>query len=443
MIDRRVSPSSVEQVGRHSRYRPWLFLAVLTAAHLFGVLDRVVISLLVEPIKADLGLSDTEISLLQGLAFMLGLVVMLIPMGVAVDRMSRTRLLAGGMALWSVMTALCGMANSFGTLFMARFGIAVGEASLHPTCYSLVSDLFDKRRLGIAISIFMMGGTIGTGLSFVAGGAVIGAFNAYGDVQLPFFGVLRPWQLTFISIAIPGLLMALVVRAIADPPRGKMHASNMADGKGSWDALKAFYRENRRFLISHHIAMGATAMALLGAVSWIAPLLSRVYGWDAASIGVVVGIVTALVTPVGLLGGGFLGDYLMPYGAYMRLVVCAAAVGLGGICGLAYPLVSDSSTMLVLYGGMTLFVTLPMGVGNAALQQIAPNEIRGRVGSIYYLTMTVVQVAGPTLIAGISDIFFPFHTGVRYSTAIVISSTLLLSLFLFCTAIRPYRRLTQ
>lgn len=430
-------------LNQQSRYFPWVFLSVLAITHLFGVLDRVVISLLVEPIKADLGLTDTEISLLQGLAFTLGLVAMLIPMGILVDRFSRTRLLGAGVGLWSLMTGLCGMAGSFGSLFLARMGIAVGEACLHPTSYSLISDLFPKRRLGIALSIFQAGGTLGTGLSFVAGGIIIGAVSAQGAVHIPLLGVLQPWQLTFVLIAIPGFLVALIVSAMPHPERGKMHQIPMASDGGSWSALRAFYRRNFRVLACHHVAIGISAMVLLAAYSWIAPLYTRVYGWDAALIGVTSGTVVAIATPVGLLCGGLAGDYLMRYGAYLRLLVSAVSVACGGICGVFYPLLSDPWTSMLLYGGMTLFVTLPVGVGNAALQHVVPNPIRGRVASIFYLTTTVVQVFGPTSVALTADLFFPFDTGIRYATAIVIPTMLFAASVLYLVAIPPYRRLVR
>lgn len=421
-----------------SRNYPWFFLAVLTVAHLTAVLDRIAISLLVEPIKADLHLSDTQVSLLQGLALTLGLVGALIPMGILVDRLNRTKLLAAAVCFWSVMTGLCGLASGFWTLFLARMGVGVGEASLMPAGSSLISDVFEKRRLGVALSIFTTGGAIGTGLSFVVGGLVIGAVSSQGDVHLPLMGLLHPWQLTVLLMALPGMLMAVVMSFMPNPQRGR--PAPPAAVEAPWRVLRAFYGTNKRLLFSHHAALGCSALVLLGAYSWVAPLFSRVHGWDAATIGVTTGSAVALVTPVGLLGGGLLGDSLLKRGAHMRLTVCAVSVACGGVCGLLYPLVADAWLAVVFYSGMTLFVTLPHGVGIAALQHIVPDEVRGRISAIFYLMVTTIQVVGPTAIAVIADTFFPFETGIRYATAIVVPAVLFAAALLYLWAIPPYRR---
>lgn len=424
--------------GRARPMLPWIFLAALTVAHLSATLDRVALSLLVEPIKADLGLSDTQVSLLQGLAFVMGLVCALIPIGILVDRVIRTRLLATGVGFWSVMTACCGLAGNFWTLFLARMGVGVGEAGLLPASYSLIADMFERRRLGTALSIFTMGGAIGTGLSFIAGGALIGAVGQYGDAHIPLIGLLRPWQTTLILLALPGFVMAVIVYAIPHPPRRAPRMEPMAPG--SANLLRRFYTDNWRLLARHHVALGGSSIVMLGAYSWIAPLFVRVHGWDSMSIGFATGSVVSVATPVGLLGGGFLGDYLTRYGAHMRLLVCAVSVACGAVCALTYPLLPDPGTAIILYGGMALFTALPHGVGNAALQAITPNEIRGRVSSIFYLTVTMVGVIGPTAIALLSDRLFPFQTGIRYATAIVLPTTLATACLLYLWALAPYRR---
>jgi MFS family permease len=283
-----------------------------------------------------------------------------------------------------------------------------------------------------------MGGAIGTGLSFVAGGLVIGAVGRHGDTHIPLLGMLHPWQLTLVLIAIPGFLMAFIVNILPNPPR--ITPGIIVITRRTESVLRAFYRENKRLLACHHIALGGSALVLLGAYSWVTPLFSRVYGWAPATIGVTTGILVTIATPVGLLGGGVIGDYLMRYGAHRRLVVFSIWVVSGAVCALIYPLV-PSAAGLAVHGGLGCFVTLPHGIGIAALQHIAPNEIRGRVSALFYLAVTVVAVLGPTLIASISDIFFPFHTGIRYATAITVPSTLLVSAALYLWAIPPYRRL--
>lgn len=413
---------------------------MLSLVYLCGTLDRIVISLLVEPIKTDLGITDMQVSLLQGVAFMLVFSIAGIPMGVLVDRMRRTRLLAAGIGIWSLMTGLCGLANSFAMLFLARAGVGIGEAVLTPAGYSLISDAFDKRRLGLALGIFTMGGSIGTGLSLVLGGYVIGVLGQHGNFHVPLLGRLHPWQLTFVLLALPGVVLALVMALMPDP--GRRLQAMAASGPPSGE-LARFYRDNRAMIVRHHVATGLTSLTLLGAYSWIAPFFARVHGWSPADIGFAAGIVSIVGAPVGLLGGGALGDWLLRHGAHMRLLVCAASVAAGMLCALLYPLVADPALSIGLFGMMAMLATVPVGVGNAALQHVVPGAIRGRVSAIYYFSISMIGMAGPTLIAAVSDIFFPFPRGIGYATALVLPAALAIATLLWLGTVSPYRRLIE
>ena len=419
--------------------RPWVLLGVLSVAYLCATLDRIVISLLVEPIKTDLGLSDTEISLLLGLAFVLVYSIAGIFMGILVDRVNRTRLLGAGVGIWSLMTALCGLANSFWTLFFARAGVGIGEATLTPAGYSLIADSFKKERLGLALGIFTMGGAIGTGGSLILGGYAVGELSQLGAFHVPLLGPLHPWQLTFVLLAIPGLLIAIIVAAMPEPMRKIQQV--VASDPGTASALSSFYRENKALLTRHHIATGLTSLVLWGGYSWVAPIFARVYGWQPAEVGFAAGMVSVIGTPIGLLCGGVIGDYLLRYGAHLRLWVCAVSVACGAICGLFYPLISNPTIAVLGFGAMVMFATVPVGVGNAALQHVVPGEIRGRVSAIYFFSLSIIGMLGPTLIAGTSDLFFPFSSGIAYATAVVVPMALFVATLLWMWAIPPYRRL--
>lgn len=426
-------------IDRHSRCYPWILLGVLSLAYLCASLDRIVISLLVEPIKADLGLTDTQVSLLQGLAFVMVFSIAGILIGVLVDRVNRNRLLASGVGMWSLMTGLCGLANNFWTLFLARAGVGIGEAALTPAGYSLISDAFDKKRLGMALGIFTMGGSIGTGLSLVLGGYAVGQLGQHGEFQIPLLGALHPWQLIFVLLALPGLLLALVVAVMPNPLRKSQRP--VTGDPAAPSTLGRFYRENRALIARHHIATGLTSLVLLGGYSWVAPLFVRVHGWQVADVGFAAGIASILGSPLGLLGGGMLGDGLLRYGAHMRLAVCAVSVAIGALCALLYPLLPAPGAAIILFGAMAMFATVPVGVGNAALQHVVPGDIRGRVSAIYYFCLSMIGMLGPTLIASISDLFFPFPSGIAYATALVLPVSLFTASLLWLWTIPPYRRL--
>ena len=194
-------------------------VAILTLAQIFAFIDRQIPAMLVEPIKQDFGLSDSEIALLGGAAFSIFYAVMALPIGFAVDRYNRTRVLGIGIFVWSFMTALAGLANSFGKLFGARIGVAVGEAVMAPTSVSLVSDYFPENKQGRPMGIITSGVYIGIGITLLGGGFLIDYLTEMGGLTLPVIGYVKPWQATFMLVGIPGLLVALGAFLLREPKR--------------------------------------------------------------------------------------------------------------------------------------------------------------------------------------------------------------------------------
>jgi MFS family permease len=179
------------QVSQQSSLRyAWYVVFVLMVCYTLSFIDRQILSLLVAPIKRDLGISDTKIGLLQGLAFALFYTLLGFPLGWIADRYSRRNLVAAGVFFWSLMTALCSLAASFSSLFLARMGVGVGEATLGPSAFSLISDYFPKERLGGALSVYSMGIFIGSGLALIVGGTVVSAVQEMPAVTLPVIGAM-------------------------------------------------------------------------------------------------------------------------------------------------------------------------------------------------------------------------------------------------------------
>ncbi|MDE3054931.1 MAG: MFS transporter, partial [Gemmatimonadota bacterium] len=187
----------------------WYVVGVLTLANVGGFVDRLILSLLVVPIRRDLGISDTQMSLLMGLAFSVFYTVLGLPIGWLADRANRKAIMGWGVAVWSVMTAACGVAGTFGRLLATRIGVGVGEATLAPTATSFLADYFPPQRLGTAMSVYSMGVFLGSGLAYVIGGAVVAFLDAKGRVILPLVGAVHPWQTAFFVVGVPGLVVAL------------------------------------------------------------------------------------------------------------------------------------------------------------------------------------------------------------------------------------------
>jgi len=202
--------TSVESDAERSERQGWYLVVTLLIFYIFSFIDRQIISLLVEPIKRDLQVSDTQIGLLQGFAFAIFYTFFGIPIGRLADRVSRKKIIAAGVVIWSLMAALCGLAKNFSQLFLARIGVGVGEAALSPAAYSMITDAFPRQKLGRAFSFYNMGIPIGSGIALLVGGLVVVAVSGAGKTfTLPLFGEVRAWQFVFIVTGAPGLLLPL------------------------------------------------------------------------------------------------------------------------------------------------------------------------------------------------------------------------------------------
>jgi MFS family permease len=209
----------------------WYVVGILVLAYTFSFIDRQILSLLVGPMKRDLGISDTQMSLLQGFAFAVFYCLAGLPIGRMVDSRKRVNIISIGVFVWSVMTALCGTAHAYWQLFLYRMGVGVGEAALSPAAYSMIADYFPPKRLGFALGVYGMGVYIGAGLALIIGAAVIGLVSSGGDIVVPLFGEVYAWQLTFFVVGLPGILIALWVWTVREPERrGYMRKEIAEDG---------------------------------------------------------------------------------------------------------------------------------------------------------------------------------------------------------------------
>ncbi|MFM7120867.1 MAG: MFS transporter, partial [Gammaproteobacteria bacterium] len=253
----------------------WYALALLSLAYVLSYLDRILINLLIEPIQAQFDINDTQFGMLQSLAFGIFYTVMALPLGRLADARDRRLIVAGGIALFSLFTALSGLARSYMQLFFARVGVGVGEASLTPSAYSLLSDYFPPERLGRAIGIFTMSAFVGTGLAYIGGGAVVEWLAKLDAFELPGFGTLQPWQLTFVLIGIPGLLLAPVMLTMREPRRRGVQKTEPAP----LSEVLAELRKRRRTLVFMFAGFSMVTFSSYASAVWTPAFFIRTYGW--------------------------------------------------------------------------------------------------------------------------------------------------------------------
>jgi MFS family permease len=451
-VPERLPPVQAAEEPWPSRGQAWYAVFVLALVLGVNFLDRGILPLLVLPIKRDLKLTDTEISLVMGFAFVMFYVILGLPIARLVDRTSRRLIIGVGIALWSGATALCGLAHSFVQLFFARIGVGVGEACVGPGTYSMLADLFSREQLPRAISVLNFGFIAGVGLSAILGGTVVGVLEHVPPVTLPLIGPLRPWQLTFLVVGIPGLLVALAMGTVVEPVRRDLAAAGVASGAGAGaaagrsipirDALRYLW-SNRTVYGPMYGALALQAIPSQGTISWAPTFFIRVHHWTPRHVGLAFGTVTLLVAPPALMIGGLLAERLAKRGvndANLRVQLLAICLWIPS--AVAMPLMPTPAMALAAFGVSLFCAMMAPGPQNAALQSVTPNRMRGQVTALFLFVFNIVGFGfGPTVIALITD--YVFRNEARVGSALALATAVLgpLSAWTLARGVKPYGRL--
>jgi MFS family permease len=415
--------------------KAWWTVFVLTLLYSLSLLDRQVIALLVPDIRRELGITDFQVGLLQGVVFSLFYVTFGLLFGWMTDRFSRRGVIFGGVAIWSMATAACGLARNFFHLMGARFGVGAGEAALNPAAYSILSDSFPKRRLSLATSVFGAGAYVGGGVSLLLGGFLIDALPKEG-LTLPILGHLSVWRIVFLAAGAPGLLIALLIWTMADPPRRERLA-----GPTSVKDTLAFAGARWRFFLGHFLGFALLASVGNGTQAWAPTQLIRNFGIPVSQV---VSILAPISIVFGMIGGilsGYVCDRMISRGikdAHLRFFVISGAML--SVC-LAIAMVSTELWMFILFLSLFQIASGFAGVGPAALQLVTPNNYRGQISAAYLFAFNLIGTGvGPTAVGAYTT--YLFRDDAKIGWAIALNSLVCGSLAVLCLlfAMAPMRR---
>ena len=396
----------------------WFVVGVLSLASIVSYIDRQIINLLVEPIKGDLGVNDTQIGLLQGFSFALFYAILALPLARLSDAGNRVRIISLGIVCWSAATFCCGFATTFMMLFFARMFVGVGEATLAPSGYSILSDYFPKERAALAISIFTGSGFVGSGLAYVLGGVIISALDEIGSIPFPLVGTLAPWQMAFIAVSLPGVFLFFLMRFIREPERREAtDASEKSDA--SFKSVIAHIRSNQRLFAGVFFGLTLMAAGAYAVNMWTPTYFIRVHGWTPLQVGSVFGLLVVAASSLGVFSGGAVASMLMRRGvAGANLILPSIAAGLAIPFVIAFPLAPTPTLSFVLLAPALFFSAVPFGCGTAVLPLISPNRIRAQIVAIYLLIANLLGFTlGPTSIGFLTDYVFGSSELVGYSLA--------------------------
>jgi MFS family permease len=411
--------SAAAQARHYSPAYSWFVVLFLMLLLTSSFIDRTILSLLVKPIRHDLNLTDTEYSYLAGLAFVVLYTVTGIPLGWLADRWSRRLLIAGGVALWSVMTASCGLANTFWRLFASRIGVGIGEATLSPCSYALISELFPPERRARPLSVFTLGIPIGSGLALMIGGTVIDAITRFGPVNIPFVGETRPWQTVFMIVGLPGLILALLTLLIVRETPQRLLKT--ADEQPSFGAVLAYMGRHLGVYANLAVSLGCFAIYGYGGTAWLPSYLQRVHGFSASEAGLFLGGSVLVMGVSGSVACGWFADQLVQRGRRDALSLTGIPYAVGMVLTASLGTIVTvpwlSLTLVALQGFFSLTWA---GVNIATLQTVTPVRMRGQVSATYLFFTNMIGLGiGPTAIAASTDHIFHRDSAVGWSIALV------------------------
>jgi len=436
-----ISSAAPAKIRKGSGYA-WFVLFILCTAGIVSYIDRQIINLLVEPIKADFGINDTQIGLLQGFSFVIFYAVLAIPLARLADRGTRVSIIFWGAMCWSLATFTCGMAGSFAVLFIARMFVGIGESTLSPSGFSLISDYFRKSQIPLAISIFTGCSFVGSGLAYIVGGALIDFLSKLEHIVLPLVGERSVWQATFIFLAVSSVLLLVLIALIKEPPRSETIKGVVGTGSTVKDVVTHFRKQPRVFT---GVLVGLTLMAAASFALnlWTPTYFIRTHGWTPLQIGSIFGTIVIFSSAGGVMLGGFTASRLMRrgfHGANLSVPAVAALCAIPFI--VAFPLMSSPTLSLFCLAPALFFAAVPFGCGTAVLPLISPNRIRAQIVAIYLLIANLLGFTlGPTSVGMLTDYVFRDPALIGYSLSIAPPVFLLMGFCLVVWSIPPYREI--
>lgn len=417
--------------------RAWWSLIVLIIAYAISFIDRQILSLLVEPLKADLAISDTEVGLLQGLAFAIFYCAFAIPVARLAERHGRIRIILVGVTIWSAMTIGCGLARNFSALFISRLGVGMGEAALSPSAQSLITDYFPRERLGLAQSLYGIAIPIGGGLAIMLGGLIAQSVGTAGSLVLPIVGTVRGWQAAFLMVGSASLLLVPLLATLQEPPRRSFGKPELTG-----ETLGGFFYRRKRLISCYFAALGVLTLMAYANVAWFPSYFIRVHGLSRSAVGLGYGGILAVAGTAGLVTGGFVSDWLVRRGLVTgHLLVALGATTLAIIPGTLTPLAGSAQQSFMLMVPLIFFGAMPTGAAATMTQLIAPPHLRGMVVAVFLLVINVIGIGlGPLSIGLLNDQVFGDPAAIGQSMALVIAFSTVIGTLLLALALRPYAR---
>lgn len=417
----------------------WTAVVILCLLYILSMLDRNVMTLLVDQIRADLKITDFQLSLLYGAAFSLFYALGALPIGWAIDELPRRRVIFFCVTLWSAATMSCGFAVNFATMFVSRALVGAGEAVLTPGANSVMADLFPPSRLSLPLSVYFAGAKLGQSLSFLIGSALTLLVAPAAMYSIAGFG-LRGWQLIFAIVGLPGFLLAFMIFVIPEPERRHRRVDGVKGHTGYGAYLRYVGRHKRLFGASHFGNLFYLAITT-GVISWSPAFFQRVHGLSVTASGVLLGTALLLGPLIGSPVHGWLVDRQFRRGvadAQIRHMIVTGLIALP--IGVGAYFVASPLLAAVMIAAFMCLIAGYSGLPAAAVLLFTPGPLRGKAISVLFMINSIAGIsAGPTLVAFVTEFVFKDPARVGSAIALMIAIFIPIASASFGLALRPLR----
>ena len=404
----------------------WFAVAILCIAQIVSTIDRGMLALVIDPVRADLRISEIQIALLQGFAFSVFYVTVGLPLGAIADVVNRRRLLVIGIIVWSLATIGGGLAQNFGQMFASRLLIGFGEAVLGPCAVTMIGDLFPATGRGRPMAVYVFGSMIAYGIGSLVSGfilqvAPLGAFDA-----VPLLAQLAPWRIAFVLVGGFGFVIAALLLLLREPPRHRP-AAVPGDGTSLRESL-GFLARHRAIFVPLYGALAFYAMGASVATGWGAVLLTRAFGLTIGAAGKGLGLGQILWAMTGAAVASVLVDRVARAAGVVGKIRLAAAITLCGVPSVLAVAAPGGTVAIALLASMMFASAIYGTIMLSVVAEIVPVRVRGLCIALYAFVMTMIGASlGPLAVAALTERVFGSPGAVGFSMAIVGSGALCLS----------------
>lgn len=384
--------------------RQWWLVVALTLAAIMAVIDRTILSLLFDPVKQDMGFTDTQMAMVFGFAFAIANVLFTLPAGFLADRISRRGMIATGAVVWSVMTSTCGLAMNFWQLLLARAGVGFAEGVIHPCSFSMLRAALPSERRGRGFAVYGMALMVGSALGFIVGGVLIHIMSGSGITELPLIGPVKPWRLVMLALGVIGLPFALLMLLVWEPAR----SSKPGDSLGTVAETLGHMLRNWKVYVPLMIYSATLSMQSNAYGAFIATIPLRRWEVPVSQVGSILGLMMLFAAPIGLWITGLMMDKLAgKWGLRGPVAVGVVTIFLVLLSSASAPIAPSPFWFYVLACGVFLVGGTGFAITGNLLSMITPTRNMGKTSAIQLFVYGIIGMgSGPAIVGMVSDNFF-------------------------------------